>query len=104
MPWWSWFLIWCLLVLGLLAVLVWFAVRLFRKAVGILHALESLNDQVAAIDLELAPAPDAFTPAVFADIVVLLHTVEQRRAEKVHRRQLRRDAWIVRGKLLRNAR
>lgn len=104
MPWWSWLLIWCVLVLALLSVLGWFALTLFRKALGVLRALESFNEQVAAVDLEPAPTLVPFTPAVFADPGELLQTVEQRSALRAHRRQLRRDALILRGKLLRNAR
>ncbi|MDJ0348229.1 hypothetical protein [Cryobacterium sp. PH29-G1] len=104
MPWWSWLLIWCLLVLSLFAVLIWCAVMLYRKARGTLHAVASLSDQISAVDPG-RPGPTApVVPAVFADSALLRHYVEQRRAESTHRRQLRRDAWIRRGKLLRNAR
>ena len=104
MPWWSWLLIWCVLVLVLLAVLGWFAFALYRQARGTLRALESLTDQVSAIDLDLSAATPPLDAAIFADATVLLHVVEQRRVEHAGRRQLRRDAMIVRGKLMRNAR
>ncbi|TFD67841.1 hypothetical protein [Cryobacterium ruanii] len=104
MPWWSWLLIWCVLTLGLCAVLGWFAVALYRKARGTLQALEFLSDQVSAIDFDLSTATSSFGSAVFADSAVLLHNVEQHRAERTHRRQLRRDRLIVRGKLMRTAR
>ncbi|TFB76215.1 hypothetical protein E3O06_02210 [Cryobacterium glaciale] len=104
MPWWSWLLIWCMLALGLLAVLSWFTVALYRQVRGTLRALESLSDQVSAIDRDLSSATPPFAAAAFADATVLLHDVEQQRVERTHRRQLRRDALIVRGKLMRNAR
>ena len=104
MPWWSWLLIWSGLVFILLAVLSWFAVALYRKSLGTLRALEALSDQVSAVDLDLPPYSVPFTPAVFADAAVLFQNVEQRRGDRVHRRQLRRDARILRGKLLHKTR
>jgi len=104
MPWWSWLLIWGVLVLGLFVVLIFFAVVLYRNSLGTLRAAEALNDQLLAVERDLPPTVSPFSPAVFADSAVLLHDVELRRADRAHRRQLRRDARIVRGKLLRNAR
>ena len=104
MPWWSWLLIWSGLVVILLTVLGWFAVALYRKALGTLRAVEALSDQVSAVDLDLPPDSVLFTPAVFADSAVLFHNVEQRRGEQAHRRQLRRDARILRGKLMHKTR
>ena len=100
MPWWSWLLIWSGLLSILLAVLGWFAVALYRKSLGTLRAVEALSDQVSAVDMGLPPDSVPFTPAVFADSAVLFHTVERRRGDQAHRRQLRRDARILRGKLL----
>ena len=104
MPWWSWLLIWSGLVLILLAVLGWFAVALYRKSLVTLRALEAFNDQVSAVDLDLPPDSVPFTPAVFADSALLFHNVEQRRGDQAHRRQLGRDARILRGKLLNKTR
>ena len=104
MPWWSWLLIWCGLAIGLLAVLSWLAVALYRQARGTLRALESLSDHVSAIDLDLSAATAPFAAAAFADATVLLHDVEERRVERTRRRQLRRDALIERGKLMRHTR
>jgi hypothetical protein len=104
MPWWSWLLIWSGLMLILLAVLSWFAVALYRKSLGTLRALESFSDQVSAVDLDLPPDSVPFTPAVFADSAELFHNVEQRRGDRAHRRQLRRDARILRGKLMHKTR
>ncbi|MDJ0336822.1 hypothetical protein [Cryobacterium sp. PH31-O1] len=104
MPWWSWVLIWCGLVLGLIAVLSWCAVVLYRKALGTLRAVEALSDQISALDHDQTHPAATFTPAVFADSAELRENVEQRRVERTRRRQLRRDALIVRGKLMRNVR
>ena len=104
MPWWSWLLIWSGLALGLLGLLAWFAVQLYRKALGTLQAFEALSDQVAGVTWDSSPQPVLFKPAVFADLNQLRREGEQRRAERTHRRQVRRDGLIVRGKLMRNAR
>ena len=104
MPWWSWLLIWTVLTLGFLAVLGWFAVSLFRQARGTLRALESLQEQLPTGEYDPPAAAPTRIPAVFADLAVLLGRVEQLRAERTHRNQVRRDARIVRGKLMRHAR
>ncbi|MDJ0377701.1 hypothetical protein [Cryobacterium sp. PH31-L1] len=104
MPWWSWLLIWTVLTLGLLAVLSWFAVSLFRTARGTLQALESFHGQLPTGEFDRPTAASVGVPAVFADSAVLLGRVEQLRAERTHRSQVRRDARIVRGKLLGHAR
>ena len=104
MPWWSWLLIWGVLVAGLFVVLIWCAVALYRKAVTTLRALEALNDQVSSVDLDVPSVCASFSPAVFADSAVVLRNIEQNRADRAHRSQVRRDARIVRGKLMRNAR
>lgn len=104
MPWWSWVLIWSLLGLGLVSVLGWFAVRLFRQAMSTLRALEALADQVTAIDRDLSSASRGFTPAIFSDVATLRSDIEHQRAERAYRRQQGRDALIARGKLKRNIR
>lgn len=104
MPWWSWLFIWTGLALTLLAVLGWFAITLYRKSLGTLRALAALSDQVSAVDLGRVPESVLFTPAVFSDSAVLSQNVEQRRGDRAHRRQLRRDARILRGKLMRKTR
>jgi len=100
MPVWSWILIWTVLVAGLLGMLAWFAVRLFRKLMGTLTALEELGDQVSELDLDLEPERTPFRAAVFADRHALAAAIDQARIERAHRRALRRDLSISRGKLL----
>jgi hypothetical protein len=105
MPWWSWLLIWSALILVFVGVLVWFAFTFYRTVRHLMLALEALSDQVVAVDIARASlAPEKRALAVFADPALLLYDVEQRRADRAHRRQVRRDARIVRGKLVRNAR
>ncbi|MGO2633211.1 MAG: hypothetical protein ACTH9H_05580 [Galactobacter sp.] len=55
MPWWSWVLIWTLLVLILLAVLVLGGVHLWRK-------LKALMDNVAQAEAALTPAMSSGAP------------------------------------------
>lgn len=100
MPVWSWILIWALLVAGLLGMLAWFAVRLFRKLMATFGALEDLGDQIAELDLDAAAAPTPFHPAVFQKRRDLAAAIEQARIDRVYRRALRRDLSISRGKLL----
>jgi hypothetical protein len=104
MPWWSWLLIWSVLVLGLLGMLAWFGYALFRKLMGALKALEELGNQVA----RLGPAADEaapykFRPAVFRDLHELVHAAGVARNARDRRRQLRRDRFIARSKLFAQA-
>ncbi len=104
MPWWSWILIWTGLVLGLLGMLAWFGYVLFRKAMRTADALERLGDQVAELgDQPEAPSEPRFRPAVFEDRAEVRLDFELTRAERLRRRQLRRDRLVTRGKLLQHA-
>jgi len=106
MPWWSWVLIWTGLVLGLLGMLAWFGLRLFRKSMRTLRALEGLgrpaDPDPHALAAEFEPEP--FTPAVFRSRQELSDAVLVRRAAGARRRQLRRDRLIQRSKLVTYAR
>ncbi|MDJ0322623.1 hypothetical protein QMG61_02440 [Cryobacterium sp. PH31-AA6] len=104
MPWWSWILIWTGLVLGLLAMLAWFGYALFRKAIRTADALERLGDQVAELgDRPDLPPEPRFRPAVFETRADIQLDFELTRAERLLRRQLRRDRLVARGKLLQQA-
>ncbi|WEO79189.1 hypothetical protein BJQ94_09220 [Cryobacterium sp. SO2] len=100
MPLWSWILIWTLLVAGLVGMLAWFAVRLFRKSMRTLAALDELGQQVAELDTGAQLPGTAFRPAVFEDRRALAAAIEQSRVEHSRRRSLRRERSINRGKLL----
>jgi hypothetical protein len=50
MAWWGWLLIWGVLVLALLGILALFAVRLFRKVVGVFHSLGDLASTADVLD------------------------------------------------------
>lgn len=102
MPWWSWILIWLFLVLALLGMLAIFAVVLFRKMMTAADAVGELGDQVAALDAAVDELdPDRRRPAIFADAAELAADVRARRSESKHRRQVRIDRRVERGKLLR---
>lgn len=101
MPWWSWLVIWTVLVLGLLGMLAYFAWSLFRKlmaagreATALLEKAEILQSRVD--DLREEP----FHPAVFADAAELRRERTQARADREFAKQARRDARVRRGKLL----
>ena len=100
MPWWSWVLIWSVLAAGLVGMLAWFAVRLFRTLMGTLLALEELGDRVAAVDLDSAAQPTPFRAAVFTDRHILAAEIDHARTQRSLARSLRRDLAIGRGKLL----
>jgi hypothetical protein len=100
MPVWSWILIWTLLGAGLIGMLAWFAVHLFRKLMVTLGALEDLGDQLAELDLDRELPRTAFRPAIFQNRRALAAAIDQARIERAYRRAHRRDLAISRGKLL----
>ncbi|TFC79539.1 hypothetical protein E3T23_09715 [Cryobacterium cheniae] len=100
MPWWSWVLIWTGLVLGLLAMLVWFGFALFTKAMATGKALQDLGDRVAGVTQgQETPAQGRFRPSIFTDPTDLYLALELVRRDRAQRRQRRRDSLIARGKL-----
>lgn len=104
MPWWSWIVIWGVLVLLALGLLAWHAYRLFRKFLGTLEALGDLADQVSELGANVeALHPERTVPAIFANRDALSAARQARRAERAHQRQARRDRLIRQGKLLQRA-
>jgi hypothetical protein len=102
-PVWGWIVIWALLVVGMLVMLVLFAIRLFRKLMGTLGALEDLGDQLAELDLDGELPRTPFRPAVFQNRRTLAAAIDSARLERAHRRAKRRDLAIGRGKLLQHS-
>ncbi|TFD51575.1 hypothetical protein E3T55_07610 [Cryobacterium frigoriphilum] len=105
MPWWSWLLIWSGLVLGLITMFVLFGVTLFRKLMTLAEALGKLGDRFSEVGApadDEVPSPRAL-PAVFQSRSRLAELAADRRFERLHRRQLRRDRAIDRGKLFRTS-
>ncbi|MFF1878907.1 hypothetical protein [Leifsonia sp. NPDC058230] len=101
MPWWSWLVIWGVLVLGTLGMLALFAVWLFRKLMAAAAEVSDLA-QKAEILSQRAEAlrEPPFHAAVFADVSELRDEREQAKADRANARQARRDARVRRGKLL----
>jgi hypothetical protein len=91
--------------------LVLFGVALFRKLMKLVDVLGDLGAQVSGAgfgtvdsghrpgDAAGASASARAVPAVFANRDRLAEVVADRRFERLHRRQLRRDRAIRRGKL-----
>ncbi|MDR6970599.1 hypothetical protein [Leifsonia shinshuensis] len=100
MPWWSWLVIWTVLVLGLLGELAYFAWSLFRKVVAAGREAAALMDKAEVLSQRAEELHDSFEPAVLADVDVLRAEREQHLTERAYARQARRDARVRRGRLL----
>jgi hypothetical protein len=100
MPWWSWLVIWTVLVLGLLGMLAFFAWWLFRKVVAAGREAAALMDKAEVLSRRAEELHERFEPAVLADADELRAEREQQRAERAYARQARRDARVRRGRLL----
>lgn len=102
MPWWSWVIIWVVLVLALLGMLAWLGYRLFVKLMAAFNALGELTDKADALsrrfgDDETEPP---LHPAVLGPVREYAQSWEERRARNATIRHTRREARIRRGKLL----
>ncbi len=102
MPWWSWVVIWVVLVLGLLAMVASLGYRLVLKAMGALRALGELTEKAEVLSSraeEGRPDPP-FHPAVLGSAREYAQDWEARRARNATIRHTQREARIRRGKLL----
>ncbi|WP_374010534.1 hypothetical protein [Leifsonia sp. LS-T14] len=100
MPWWSWLVIWTVLVLGLLGELAFFAWWLFRKVVAAGREAAELMDKAEILSRRADELQERFEPAVLADAEELRAAREDERAGRAFARQARRDARVRRGRLL----
>ena len=101
MPWWSWVVIWGVLVLAFLGMLVWFGFQLFRKIVATLDDLGKLAGKAELLERRSDDLrEERFHPAVLADASALRQERDQDLADRERRRQARRDSLVKRGKLL----
>ena len=100
MPWWSWLVIWTVLVLGLLGELAFFAWWLFRKVVAAGREAAALMDKAEVLSRRADELHERFEPAVLADAEELRAAREDERAGRAFARQARRDARVRRGRLL----
>jgi hypothetical protein len=104
MPWWSWLVIWGVLVLGLLGMLALFAVWLFRKLMAAAADVSDLAQKAEILSRRAEELRDPpFHPAVFDDVSELRGERELANAERANARQARRDSRVRRGKLLTSA-
>ena len=100
MPWWSWLVIWTVLVLGLLGMLVFFAWWLFRKVVAAGREAAELLEKTEVLSARAEELHETFEPAVLADAAELHAERQERAAARDVARQARRDARVRRGRLL----
>lgn len=101
MPWWSWLVIWVVLVVALLGMLVFFGYRLFVKAMTTLSALGDLTEKADVLSRRLDTEPDEpFHAAALRPAREYAEAWAERRARNATIRHTRREARIRRGKLL----
>lgn len=101
MPWWSWIVIWVVLVLALVGMLAFMAFRLFRKGVAVLGELDTL-----ASKMELLDRQDDELETSGRQLAILAGAAEMRarravvREAAMTRKADRHDARIARAKAL----
>ncbi|NNC10451.1 hypothetical protein HII28_00930 [Planctomonas sp. JC2975] len=101
MPWWSWVVIWVVLVLALLGMVGYLGYRLFVKAMTTLRALGELTEKSDLLSARFdETAEPAFHPAVLGPVREYAGLWEARRARIATIRHTRREVRIRRGKLL----
>lgn len=100
MPWWSWLVIWIVLVLGLLGMLAFFAWWLFRKVVAAGREAAALLEKTEVLSRRAEELHETFEPAVLADADELRAERQEHLIELAYARQARRDARVRRGRLL----
>ena len=101
MPWWSWVVIWAVLVLGLLGMLAYFGWSLFRKVMAAAREAGALMEKAAILSQRSGDMRyTEFHSAVFEDPDALRAEREQAIADRRVARQARRDQRVRRGKIL----
>lgn len=101
MPWWSWLLIWALLVLGLVGMLVFFAFRLFQKTVRVFTDLGDLTEKAELLDAPAgATEPRRFERAILQKRSEVVARRDLVREHSTDRRAARRERRIDRGRAI----
>ncbi|MFD1713313.1 hypothetical protein ACFSBZ_02405 [Amnibacterium flavum] len=101
MPWWSWVVIWGILVLALLAVLAASGWMLFRKAMTAAEALGQLVDQADRLDVARSELdPEHFVPAAIRPHSEVSAEYEVIAEARTARRQARHEKRLARGREL----
>lgn len=104
MPWWSWFIIWGVLVAALLVLLVWQAIVLFRKFMAAVHALGELAEKAAVLEQRADTLGEhRFQAAAFQSAARLSWERRNDAARRADRRRAHREARVQRGKLITKA-
>lgn len=104
MPWWSWLIIWGVLVAALLALLVWQGIRLFGKFMAAVHALGELAEKASLLEQRADELGEYhFRAAAFQSAARLSYERRKDAARRADRRQAHRDARVQRGKLITKA-
>lgn len=104
MPWWSWLIIWGVLVVALLALLVWQGIRLFRKFMAAVQALGELAEKASVLEQRVENLGERrFQAAAFQSAARLSWERRQQAAGRADRRQAHRDARVQRGRLITKA-
>ncbi|NQX10285.1 hypothetical protein HQQ80_01455 [Microbacteriaceae bacterium VKM Ac-2855] len=101
MSWWTWVLIWAVLVLALLSMLAMFAWQLFRKGMHVLRQTEELTAKMARLgEFTDSPPTERPLPALLVPYEEVVRHRENRRELREEHIQARRAARVQRGKLL----
>ncbi|KZX22809.1 hypothetical protein [Rathayibacter tanaceti] len=101
MTWWSWILIWLVLVLAALAVLVLFALSYWRKGRLLLGQLAEVTAKLEAVSPgAIEAAPPRPGSSLFADRDAVRRRHEARRDARRDRIDHSRSSRVERGKLL----
>ncbi|MHB1172786.1 MAG: hypothetical protein ACYCZY_09900 [Lacisediminihabitans sp.] len=101
MPWWSWTAIWAGLVLLMVAMLVVFAVRIFRKIVAVFDEFESLSARTEILDRAGEILDDQRQElAILAKYADVRRRRARAREEATARRQSRHQTRLARARAL----
>jgi len=101
MPWWSWVLVWVVLVLALLGMLAFVGWRLFKKTMTALEALGELTARLEILDAARQELDEErFRPAVSRPFAEIQAEYRENAEGRDERRRFRRDRRHSRGKLL----
>ena len=101
MPWWSWVVIWVVLVLALLGMLALMAWRLFRKGVAVLDELDALAATTELLDRAAEVAEEQRSElAILVGAEELRRRREFVRAAAAERKRERHEVRIARGRAL----
>lgn len=103
MPWWSWLIIWSLLVAALIAVLVVGAIHLFRKMTAVVDELEHASSEIERVAEALEDTAEPYVPRANAIVrgrteVAIEH--DEVASARNLRRSRRRAAKLARARAL----